>query len=55
MITKIHLQAESKIYSLLNSFHARVYIRKIENNRFLLSLITSDDRNYEDRFHFWSL
>ena len=36
------------------SFHARVHRRENENNRCLLSLITSDDRNSQDCFPFWS-
>ena len=36
-------------------FHAKVHTPKIENDGFLLSLITSDDRNPQDCFPFWSL
>ena len=32
----------------------RVHTRKIENNRFLLSSITSDNRNSQYFFPFWS-
>ena len=50
-VKQISTMIRQKIACWMN-FHARVYTRKNENNRCLLSLITSDDRNLKIVFLF---